>query len=285
MSHKILSLNIANANRDNVNGWSLYGRWHKVIDLVNKHCPVIACFSEAGRPSPNTNGDKIGWAEHFIPEIEKNTNLKFVKLFRNSDDIFAFGICIFAQDPDQILNCERHVICDGNLGNICVNVQLNLYDKPFTFTVTHLHVVSDARFEGLKNVLKHNADLIFGDFNAFPDDNADAMCEEIGKANYKILTRRRPTFISFPHDPIKKHPKIKHFRDVNDTDCLVFSPLDYALSKDEKNVKVDILHPISGDIIKEDDDVGLILDEVLMNDKLNPYDSRCSDHLALLISL
>jgi endonuclease/exonuclease/phosphatase family metal-dependent hydrolase len=285
---KILSLNVGNARRDNANGYSLFRRFPIIVNLINKHDPDYVCLSEAARPSIDDIDNPVTWTDYFIPEMENLTKLKFVKMIKNSDtDPSSFGICFFTKLPETVKSCDRHVICDGILGNICMTITLDFGDDELTFTNTHLHVASAERFEGLTNILAKNTDLIFGDFNAFPDDNADEMCNKIAQHKYEILTKRRPTFISFPHDFINEHPKIEYSHATSEGKCLAFTPLDYVLKKtnDGYSSNVDILHPITGEIIKEDDDCNNILKNVIDNDIKNPYNGRCSDHLALLITV
>lgn len=282
----IFSLNIGNARRDNRMGFALFKRFKNIINMINKHNPDFVALSEAGRPS--VDGEKeITWHDYFIPEIEKNTNLKFVSLGRNNDNVDAMGICIFAKSLEQVSSCDRHEMCETEYGNLCMVTKLKFKNYPdFTFTKTHLSVDSNFRMLGLNYVLSIKADLICGDFNAFPDDNVDEMCEQIEKNNFKIVSNKRLTFIPFPYDEIRQHPKITTFVPTSDTKCWAFTPLDYALENTGPYAtRTDVLHPVTGDIICETDNQLDILKEVIEHDKNVPFSGRGSDHFALLLTI
>ena len=285
----ILYQNIANAARDSQNGWSLWKRLPIIIAQHKKLNPDVVCLIEAGRPTVDEAGKTITWQE-IIPMYEKETSLKNLCMHRNNETEMSFGIAVFIRPDLKIVSDPiRHVLCDKQFGTIGTEVSIQIAAHVFTFVATHLSPGNaDHRIEALDSMLKLSGiDALFGDFNAYPDSNAEEMQLRMINSDKKFTSEL--SFVAFPHDPIKPHPKITvsvphHSQPDSIT---AFTPLDYVVEPIDTPFKLEIsrIHPVSGDIIPKDLNPITILKEIIQTDSQFPGTSRSSDHFALMMSV
>ena len=284
---KIYYQNIANGTREDLSGWSLWKRLDKIIAACKANCPDIIVFTETGKPTLDADNNSISWTE-IIPKIEQQTSTKCIASHRNNNSEMSLGITIFINTSVILVdNPIRHVLSGKKFGTIASEVSIAMPDNNvLTFVATHLSADADRRLKELERLLSMKADIIFGDFNAYPDENAEQMQQMILTAGLKFTSEK--SWIGFPYGLLNKHPKITtYIDDVSDPNlCIAFTPLDYVVHCTDKfNININTIHPITNDIILPDTDPAQLLKEITLADNANPGVSRTSDHFALSIKI
>jgi len=281
MSTRILFVNLANSQRDSDSGNSLFSRLPTIVKFIKSVNPDVICFVEAGRPTRDHDGNLVSWVD-MVSMLTNGTGLIQVCITRNNETDMAFGISIFAR-PGLRIDWTSHCLCSDGFKTIAISFSINHQ----TAIVTHLPVNPVQRMSALRELLRIMHDdkisFAFGDFNSFPDGNGPEMMSLIEQSGFIEFLNVPGSFIPFPFDRIPQHPALIHRIDGDDGKCIPLSHLDHVFGLPSSDIVANILHPISGKIMK--DIVPMDLIREIMAAHAQDLTMAVSDHFPLLIEV